>query len=114
MDEPRRRGEYLRDRDGFLWTRGTRLWVSYARQEGRLPWSILVDRFGPMTVDAETERLSPQSPTLDDLIAVHGLLEELIPVADESIDASPAQLARVAWWVDREIARRQHRTREVP
>lgn len=56
MDEPKRRRAVVRDSEGWLWTRGTRLW-SQPEKNARLPWDALVRHYGPVYVDAETERL---------------------------------------------------------
>lgn len=63
MDEPKKRGAVVRDKRGFMWRRGTRLWRPLAPEGGepfRLPWSALRDHFGPLGVDAETERREKQ------------------------------------------------------
>lgn len=59
-EEPRKRGSYVVDAEGRAWKRGTSLWTHMQRRdrrqankpvedfEGRYPWSVLVDEYGPV------------------------------------------------------------------
>lgn len=61
MDEPRRLYSVVRDRDGELWMRGRKWWYWQRRAPseapGKLRWASLEKDYGPLTTDAETERI---------------------------------------------------------
>ena len=68
VDEPKRRGAMVRDKDGDLWKRGNTRWTCQApidaahARVGRLPWFALVRQYGPLALVEDTE---PELPTLD-------------------------------------------------
>lgn len=55
MEEPRKRGTRVRDKDGDVWRRGNTRWSCEApvdgvriQRAGRLPWYALVNQYGPL------------------------------------------------------------------
>jgi hypothetical protein len=64
MDEPTKLYSVVRDRDGELWMRGRKWWYWQPRRRsegdgpGKLRWSSLEKDYGPLGVDAETERIA--------------------------------------------------------
>jgi hypothetical protein len=55
MNEPKKRGSIVRDRDGHLWKRGNTRWTCQepvngrdVQQVARLPWYALVTMYGPV------------------------------------------------------------------
>src|SRR4051812_11827115 len=61
--EPKRRKAIVRDADRHLWQRGNTRWTCLTpvgtrgvTQVGRLPWSALVDMYGPITVIDDKEK----------------------------------------------------------
>lgn len=58
MDEPTALYSVVRDRDGHLWMRGRKWWYWQGGPHGKLMWDSLVRRYGPLGVDAETERIA--------------------------------------------------------
>ncbi len=56
IDEPRRQGACVQDREGFRWMRGRRLWTCSERNGSeRVTWSTLGRRYGPLSVNALTD-----------------------------------------------------------
>lgn len=62
MEEPKKRGSLVRDKDGDLWRRGNTRWSCLAEVDGtrvlrvaRLPWYALVDQYGPVELVREGE-----------------------------------------------------------
>lgn len=65
MEEPKKRGSLVRDRDGHIWKRGNTRWTCLAvvgssyfdyrrrpqvvERVARLPWSGLTGLYGPVT-----------------------------------------------------------------
>lgn len=60
-DEPKKLYSVVRDRDGEIWMRGRKWWYWQRRKPstapGKLMWHHLEQDYGPLTVDAETERI---------------------------------------------------------
>lgn len=63
MDEPKRMGAVVEDRDGDQWRRGRTVWTCLAAVDGRrvrqvvrIPWSRLVEEYGPVMVMDDGER----------------------------------------------------------
>lgn len=62
MPEPKRLYSVVRDRDGELWMRGRKWWYWQNHRgiqgggPGKLHWNMLEKEYGPLTVDADTER----------------------------------------------------------
>lgn len=57
LDEPKRRGALVRDRDGDVWKRGNTRWTCQTpidgkrvQSVGRLPFYALVSMYGPLTI----------------------------------------------------------------
>lgn len=57
MEEPKRKGARVRDRDGDLWVRGNTRWNCLATVDGhrvtnagRMPWYALESKYGPLEV----------------------------------------------------------------
>ena len=60
MDEPKRRGAKVRDREGDVWKRGNTRWSCETPVDGirvtrvgRLPWYALARQYGPLTLIEE-------------------------------------------------------------
>jgi len=61
VDEPRTLYSVVRDCDGELWMRGRKWWywqrTAPSTAAGKLMWHDLDRQYGPLTTDAETERI---------------------------------------------------------
>lgn len=62
MEEPKKRGSLVRDKDGDLWRRGNTRWSCLAEVDGvrvtragRLPWHALERMYGPLALVREGE-----------------------------------------------------------
>jgi len=62
VDEPKALYSVVRDRDGELWMRGRKWWYwqrkTPSAAAGKLHWNDLAKQYGPLSVDAETERIA--------------------------------------------------------